>query len=190
MRLPCPEHTREAKAAPAWVNVSKTLGQIAVFWGFFLAVVPFAIVRLEGHFGIAGFVSPASRMAGAALFCSMGCVGVYCGMVFAVHGSGTPLPLDTTTKLVIAGPYRVVRNPMAITGICQGIAVGLYLGSPFTVLYSLAGIAAWDYMARPWEEEDLLRRFGEPYRQYREAVRCWIPRLRPYPRLVPGRTRE
>ena len=110
----------------------------------------------------------------------MGSVGIYCGMIFAVLGSGTPLPLDTTTKLVIVGPYRYIRNPMAFTGISQGIAVGLSLGSPLTILYAIGGLFAWNYLARPWEEEDLSKRFGEEYDRYRASVRCWVPRLSPY----------
>src|SRR5260370_7780895 len=31
---------------------------------------------------------------------------------FAVRGRGTPLPLDPPKKLVVVGPYRIVRNPM------------------------------------------------------------------------------
>jgi len=31
---------------------------------------------------------------------------------FAIRGKGTPLPLDPPKKLVVEGPYRVVRNPM------------------------------------------------------------------------------
>jgi len=30
---------------------------------------------------------------------------------FAVRGKGTPLPLDPPKKLVVEGPYRIVRNP-------------------------------------------------------------------------------
>jgi protein-S-isoprenylcysteine O-methyltransferase Ste14 len=78
------------------------------------------------------------------------------------------------------GPYRFVQNPMAITGTMQGVAVGLWLGSPGVVSYSVLGMLVWNYFARPCEEADLLRRFGEPYARYRDEVRCWVPRRKPY----------
>src|SRR5690348_3841596 len=31
---------------------------------------------------------------------------------FALRGKGTPAPIDPPKKLVVEGPYRVVRNPM------------------------------------------------------------------------------
>ncbi len=97
-----------------------------------------------------------------------------------VKGQGTPLPADCTRELVIAGPYRYVRNPMGMGSFAQGIAVGLFLGSPFVTMYALIGSVGWNYFVRPWEELDLERRFGEGYVRYREGVRCWVPRLKGY----------
>jgi protein-S-isoprenylcysteine O-methyltransferase Ste14 len=70
----------------------------------------------------------------------------------------------------------------------QGIAVGLFLGSPLATAYALAGTIGWNYFVRPWEELDLERRFGAPYKAYEEHVRCWIPNLQPYESEGPGRS--
>jgi protein-S-isoprenylcysteine O-methyltransferase Ste14 len=78
------------------------------------------------------------------------------------------------------GIYSFVRNPMAISGIGQGLAVGLFLGSPLVLLYALMGGAIWQMIFRPLEEDDLLKNFGADYEEYQKNVRCWIPRLRPY----------
>ena len=57
---------------------------------------------------------------------------------------------------------------------------GFILGSPLVLAYALAGAVFWHLVLRRWEEADLERRFGEPYRRYRSQVRCWLPRRTPY----------
>lgn len=170
---------REARPAPVLRNVAKTLAQTAVFWTIFLFLIPTALVVVEGAVAPPGwgFRSSALTWLGGPLFVAGGALGLTSGMVMAVRGRGTPLPADCPRELVVAGPYRYVRNPMAIAGLSQGVAVGLVLGSPAVVAYALLGGPAWDLLVRPWEEADLDRRFGEPYRRYRAAVRCWIPRF-------------
>lgn len=49
------------------------------------------------------------------VLCSV--LGLYSALVMVRVGKGTPLPLDQTQELVIKGPYRFVRNPMAVAGI-------------------------------------------------------------------------
>ena len=66
---------------------------------------------------------------------------------------------------------------MAIAGITQGVAVGLILSSWLVVAYAIAGSLLWNFVVRPLEEHDLEARFGDQYRRYRSAVRCWWPRL-------------
>ena len=160
----------------------KTLAQTVVFWGGFLFVLPRIVFGVETAVGgeawrVAG---GASQVVGVVLFTLCGTLGLTSGFLMASRGHGTPLPLDAPRVLVVAGPYRFVRNPMAIGGIGQGVAVGLMLGSPAVLLYALAGAFVWHGVARPWEERDLEDWFGEPYRAYRRAVRCWWPRRRPY----------
>jgi len=56
----------------------------------------------------------------------------------AVLGNGTPLPAATARRLVIGGPYRFVRNPMAVAGLVQTVGVGLWTGSWTTVFVGFA----------------------------------------------------
>ena len=173
---------REARPASAWWNVAKTLAQTTVFWATFLFLVPAGVYRVEAIAGLEGlrFAGRTGRTAGGVLFTAAGVLGLASGVVMAVRGRGTPLPADCPRALVIAGPYRYVRNPMAIAGLAQGAAVGLYVGSPLVLAYVLAGGVLWNVWVRRWEEADLARRFGEPFIAYRRGVRCWWPRRRPY----------
>lgn len=92
-------------------------------------------------------------------------------------GAGTPLPLDQTNHLVVSGPYRYVRNPMAIAGIGQGLAISIAFQSIPILIYSVLGAIVWQMVVRPAEERDMAQRFGEPYEVYRRKVSCWIPTI-------------
>ena len=173
---------REARPAGFARNALKTFAQIVVMWAIFYALLPLAIFYLEGMLGLAQyrFGSTAWLLAGAILFLAGGTLGLVSAAYMVAYGHGTPLPADCPRELVIKGPYRHIRNPMAMGSFAQGVAVGLMLGSPLVAAYALIGAVGWNYVVRPWEEMDLERRFGPPYAQYRDSVRCWIPRLRAY----------
>ena len=99
-------------------------------------------------------------------------------------GRGTPLPLDCPPKLVVRGAYRLVRNPMAVSGLSQGMAVAIGFGSISIACYVVVGMVFWNYFVRPIEEADLEKRFGESYRLYRSKVKCWIPVFNFHPNQV------
>src|SRR5262249_39194239 len=157
-----------------WRNIARTLAQAVLFWLVFFAALPAGLYALEGAVGASGlrFGSAGWRAAGILLFGIAGCLNVTCAYMMAVPGCGTPLPLACPRRLVVVGPYRYVRNPMAISALTQGAAVGLFLGSPFVVLYAAAGAVFWQVLVRPWEEHDLEQRFGPSYRHYCREVRC------------------
>ena len=57
---------------------------------------------------------------------------------FGRHGHGTPAPWDPPTRLVVAGPYRHVRNPMLSGVIAMLFAEALLLQSwPLTIWASV-----------------------------------------------------
>ena len=153
-----------------------TLAQTVVFWGIFLGVLPQGIIELEGYLGIGSFHHSGQGIAAGALFGFASVVGLWSGIVMATRGDGTPLPTATAPALVQAGPYRWVRNPMAVAGIAQGIAVGWYFGSVGVIAYALLGAVLWHCCVRPVEERDLAKRFGVAYRSYQQQVGLWLPR--------------
>lgn len=179
---------RVARPAGARWNALKTLAQTVVMWSVFLWLLPWAVYELEEWSGFAGWRVEADwlRWVGIATFVVGGLWGLRLGNRMAVLGRGTPLPLDTARELVVVGSYAYVRNPMALASFTQGFAVAAYLGSPTVALYVVCGMVLWNYIARPWEERDLVERFGEPYEHYRLSVPCWVFRTTPYvpPALV------
>lgn len=174
--------SRQAKSAARGRHIALTLLQTAAMWAFFFFLAPWIIVRLETGLGLGRFLFhiPGMRIAASIAFVLCGVLGITSGVLMAIHGQGTPLPATCPARLAIVGPYRYVRNPMAMASLAQGLCVGVWLGSPLVLGYVFVGGLLWNFVARPWEETDLEQRFGEPYRNYCRAVRCWIPRLVPY----------
>ena len=111
--------------------------------------------------------------AGFALF-------AWCVGLFVRVGQGTLAPWDPTQKLVAAGPYRHIRNPMISGVLMMLIGQALYFGSPRVGLW--AGIFflinhAYFILS---EEPGLEKRFGESYRVYKANVPRWVPRVKPW----------
>ncbi len=123
--------SREAVLASPARNVAKTLAQSALFWSVFLLILPRVILKIERGLlpGPSKYLSSqASRRVGQILFACGSALGLWSGITMALRGKGTPLPLDAPRELVVAGPYRRLRNPMAVSGVAQGVAVGLASG--------------------------------------------------------------
>lgn len=156
-------------------HVLLTGAQIVVFWGVALAVVPLAISWAEHRWGLSLAVPAWVGVVGWVLLAAASALGIWSAVAMSTRGEGTPLPIATARRMVIAGPYRWVRNPMAVAGITQGVAVGLVLGSWMVVAYALCGSLLWNWGVRPHEEADLEARFGAEFVAYRDTVRCWVP---------------
>jgi protein-S-isoprenylcysteine O-methyltransferase Ste14 len=154
-------------------NVVKTLIQVVCIWILALVIIPYVILDA---FDALSLPSPrASLFIGAMLFGCFSLLGLTSAVFMVRDGAGTPLPLDQTNNLVVSGPYRYVRNPMAIAGIGQGLAISIVFQSVPILIYSVLGALVWHLVVRPSEERDMAQRFGEPYEVYRREVSCWIP---------------
>jgi protein-S-isoprenylcysteine O-methyltransferase Ste14 len=154
-------------------NACKTVVQIVCIWFLALAVIPY--VLLDAFPPAPGPRSIVWTAASVGLFAAASALGLASSFFFVRDGAGTPLLLDQSNALVVTGPYRCVRNPMAIAGIAQGLAVGMYWRSAPIVAYALLGAVVWHVVVRPVEERDMERRFGAAYEDYRRRVACWIP---------------
>jgi protein-S-isoprenylcysteine O-methyltransferase Ste14 len=105
---------------------------------------------------------------------------VLCVNLFAIVGQGTLAPWDPTRKLVLAGPYRYVRNPMISAVAMMLIGQSLFWGSCVIGLWAGAFILINHIYFVFSEEPGLEKRFGESYINYKANVPRWIPRLRPW----------
>lgn len=99
----------------------------------------------------------------------------WCVAMFVVQGRGTPLPLDPPVTLVACGPYRYVRNPMALAMLMVLLGEALVFRSWLLGGYAAALALAMHALVCRWEEPALAARFGDAYAQYRQRIPRWMP---------------
>lgn len=158
-------------------NAMKTFIQIICIWVLALFVFPYVILDAFNaaklpNMGILLYV-------GSFLFIGFSLLGLTSAWFMVRDGGGTPLPLDQTNNLVVSGPYYFIRNPMAVAGVGQGLAIAIVFQSIPILIYSILGALVWHLAVRPVEERDMAQRFGQSYEEYRRQVSCWIPSFRP-----------
>lgn len=171
-----PFRFRAARASGRGRLLAQTFAQLATFWVLFLAVLPALIAWCEHRWGLRLEMPSAVAGVGAVVLGAASLLGIWSAWTMSTRGVGTPLPAAQPRRLVVAGPYRHLRNPMAVAGIVQGVAVGMVIGSWLVILYAVAGSLVWNTLIRPLEEEDLAARFGHEFEAYRRRVGVWIPR--------------
>jgi protein-S-isoprenylcysteine O-methyltransferase Ste14 len=97
---------------------------------------------------------------------------------FALRGRGTPLPVDPPKKLVVEGPYGVVRNPMywSVALVMLGEAAVFHSVALLQLVAAFAvGVIFFVLFI---EEPGLKAKFGAVYEQYCQQVPRWLPRIR------------
>lgn len=84
---------------------------------------------------------------------------------------------DTPKRLVSAGTFRTLRNPIYAGAALLLLGIALYRQSPsFTLVAVVFGVAIDAYVRRV-EEPRLELRYGQEYTEYMRLVPRWIPRL-------------
>jgi len=156
--------------------------QVATSGMLFLFLLPEIVFALRPARGWAPLLEEASwcRQIGIQLLLLLAVPGISAVMEFAERGRGTPIPYDPPQRLVTSGMYRYCANPMQMSCALAMLLWAAMLRNEWLVaaafmsaIYS-AGVARWD------EGQDLARRFGDAWRDYRRAVRDWQVRWRPF----------
>jgi protein-S-isoprenylcysteine O-methyltransferase Ste14 len=114
----------------------------------------------------------------AALFAAGGVLYAWCVWDFARFGRGTPAPIDAPRRLVVRGPYRLVRNPMYVAVLAVILGQATWLRSSAILLYGALVAAGFALFVLGYEEPHLRRTFGAEYDAYTARVGRWLPRRR------------
>jgi protein-S-isoprenylcysteine O-methyltransferase Ste14 len=151
----------------------RALTYAALFVGFLLVFLPSRVLSWSG------IVRPASigvaQVVGAIIGASGAVMAVWCIATFIVIGRGTPAYFDPPRRLVVAGPYRLVRNPMYIGAALALAGAALFYKSWALLVYCVAFLLVTHLFVVLYEERTLRATFGEPYVRYCAQVRRWWP---------------
>ena len=153
----------------------RALVYATLFIAFFLVVLPQRILGVSGYWG----GSPGGvELAGTILVILGFALVGWCLVTFAFVGKGTAAPFDPPRRLVVAGPYRFVRNPIYIGAVVTMLGAAMVLWSGWLVLYAFVVLIVTHLLVILYEEPHLRRVFGQPYEEYLRTVHRWIPTWR------------
>ena len=152
--------------------VVRTLIFTIIVPGFWTVVMPYWLLPPDAKpdlHGFLGWLGIALMIAGTSLYVDTAFWG------FAKRGQGTPAPIDPPKKLVVDGPYGVVRNPMywSVALVILGEAL-MFRSLPLAELGG-AFVAATMLFVLLYEEPALRRKFGAEYEEYCRRVPRWLP---------------
>lgn len=106
-------------------------------------------------------------------------VALRCVWDFGWTGRGTPAPMAPPQRLVVAGFYRYVRNPMYVGFAVGWIGLWIVFGHPNpTMIAAVTAVALGvDLFVVFYEEPTLRKKFDGAYETYCRNVRRWWPRI-------------
>jgi protein-S-isoprenylcysteine O-methyltransferase Ste14 len=144
---------------------------IVILPGSATLLVPWLL--LDGDYDLA----PWPLVALAVILLAIGlALFVWTVALFAGIGRGTLAPWDPPSKLVVRGPYTLVRNPM-ISGVLFVLLGEAALFGSLALLAWAAVFLTVNAIYFPLVEEPMLRdRFGADYDAYAARTPRWIPR--------------
>jgi protein-S-isoprenylcysteine O-methyltransferase Ste14 len=112
------------------------------------------------------------------LFILGGALIIWAAFTLLRHAGSSGAPGDPTHRLVAVGPYRWTRNPIYAGDVLLVFGVAFFTRSPSALVIAilLPVLLHW-YVCRI-EEPKTEARLGDAYREYKQNVPRWFPKLR------------
>ena len=145
-----------------------------LFIGLVLVFVPAQLLSPPGIARPGAVGTP--QVVGMLVAACGGAIALWCILSFAIVGRGTPAPFDPPRRLVVRGPYAVVRNPMYIGAGLALAGASLFYQSLRLLGYAAVFLVVTHLFVVVYEEPTLRRTFGTDYESYCRRVRRWWPR--------------
>lgn len=98
---------------------------------------------------------------------------IWLGVYFRKIGTSIPAK-NIPKKLVTDGLFKFSRNPIYLGMIIALFGEAIFLGSIITFIIPVLFIILISRINIPFEEENLEKKFGKRYLEYKKKVRRWI----------------
>ena len=93
------------------------------------------------------------------------------------RGLGTSIPMLPPEKLLMNGPYRYCRNPMAFGGYIYYFGINCIIGSPSAFFIVIWFVIILTIIIKIGEEPDVEKRFGQACTKYKRETPFLIPKI-------------
>lgn len=140
-------------------------------------ILPWAVARLEPRFGWSQAVPSTWNLTGLiAVAVGLALYGWCLAFHFRTYRASVRVGFSPP-RLVVAGPYRLSRNPMYLSGLLTWLGWAVFYGSPAVLVALVLLWVVFVFRVIPHEERQLEALFGEDYLEYKRSVGRWIGRV-------------
>ena len=125
------------------------------------------------------FISYPSNIIVSLLILALGLFLMLWSILHFVKVKGTPVPFNPPPKLVDAGPYAYVRNPMLSGVFILMFGFGILFNSISLVFIFTPLFVLFNYLElKAIEEPELEKRLGKDYSEYKKRIPMFFPRFK------------
>jgi protein-S-isoprenylcysteine O-methyltransferase Ste14 len=146
-----------------------------VFLGGVGVALPMLADRVVGIALPALMTCAAARSAGWALVALFLAGYLACTVWLTSRGRGAYVEFDPPTRLVVGGPYRACRNPVALCALGMVLGEALAFSSLGVALFFVVAATVAHMQVVLLEEPLLRRRFGAAYEAFVTSTPRWVP---------------
>ena len=146
----------------------------------FMILIPYWIRSFDVYLPGVSFGFGVFRCFGGILFLIALSFCLYSIFFLTIRAGGMPIDRvkgGTPPRLVIAGPYRFVRNPQQLGSILMLWGLTIYFESLSILIYTLIVTVLSHIQVVMIEEPGLRTRFGVKYEYYCKDLPRWIPKI-------------
>ena len=172
-----PEYERQRKR-----QLLLPKGAIPLVWAAIVLVImgilPWLVARVGPRYGWTECTPGGWNVAGLLAVAAGLAMYAWC-LVFHYKSYRTSVRVGfSPPHLVIAGPYRVSRNPMYVAGLFAWVGWTIFYGSPAVLAALILLWAVFSFRVIPLEERQLETQFGDEYLAFKQTVPRWIGRFK------------